>query len=49
MPDYKEMYLTMCRASENALKLMDKCDILAAKEVLITAQQQTEEMYIEDK
>ena len=48
MPDYKEIYLSLFRATENALKLIDKCDILAAKEALINAQQQAEEMYIEN-
>lgn len=35
MPDYKEMYLKMVRASEKAIN------------ELITAQQECEEMYIE--
>ncbi len=34
MPDYKEMYLKMVRATEEAIK------------ILITAQQECEEMYI---
>lgn len=34
MPDYKEMYLTMCRASEEALN------------TIIAAQRKCEEMYI---
>lgn len=34
MPDYKEMYLTMCRASEEAIN------------TLIAAQQKCEEMYL---
>lgn len=33
-PDYKEMYLTMCRASEKAIDL------------LVEAQQKCEEMYL---
>lgn len=34
MPDYKEMYLTMCRAGEEALN------------IIIAAQQKCEEMYL---
>jgi len=34
MPDYKEMYLTMCRASEDALN------------TIIAAQRKCEEIYI---
>ena len=37
MPDYKEMYLTLMRATEGALNL------------LIDAQRKCEQMYIEDK
>lgn len=37
MPDYKEIYLTLMRATEGALNL------------LIDAQQKCEQMYIEDK
>ncbi|MBS1402046.1 MAG: hypothetical protein HPZ79_03570 [Oscillospiraceae bacterium] len=33
-PDYKEMYLIMCRAAERALR------------ILIEAQQQCEELYL---
>ena len=43
MPDYKEMYLTMVRASERARKLMEE-----AEREIITAQQQCEEMYMEE-
>ena len=35
MPDYKEMYLKMVRAAENAMKL------------IIKAQQECEDIYIE--
>lgn len=37
MPDYKEMYLTMMRATEGTLNL------------LIDAQRKCEQIYIEDK
>ena len=43
MPDYKEMYLAMVRASEKALRQMD-----AAREELIRAQQYCEELYLSD-
>lgn len=42
MPDYKQMYLTIIRAANNALELNQK-----AVEHIIAAQQQAEEMYIE--
>lgn len=42
MPDYKEMYLTVMRAANEALKLNQE-----AMEHIITAQQKTEEMFIE--
>ncbi len=42
MPDYKEMYLTITRAANKALKLNQE-----AMEYIITAQQQAEDMYIE--
>lgn len=37
MPDYKEMYLNMVRASEKAIN------------ILIAAQQECEEIYISDE
>ncbi len=43
MPDYKEMYLTMLRASERARKLMEE-----AENEIIKAQQQCEELYMEE-
>ena len=44
MPDYKEMYLTMIRASERARKLIEE-----AENEIIKAQQQCEELYISDE
>ena len=41
MPDYKEMYLTMVRASEKALRLSEE-----AAQVIIEAQQKCEELYL---
>ena len=37
MPDYKEMYLTMMRATEKAIR------------ILIEAQQQCEELYLREQ
>lgn len=44
MPDYKEMYLIMVRASEKALRHIE-----AAEEELIRAQQYCEELYLSDE
>ena len=44
MPDYKEMYLTMVRASEKALWQMEE-----ASQILIEAQQECEELYLADE
>ena len=41
MPDYKEMYLTMMRASEKALRLTEE-----ATRVIVEAQQKCEELYL---
>ena len=41
MPDYKEMYLKMMRASEKALREME-----AATAELVAAQRVCEEMYL---
>lgn len=43
MPNYKEMYLTMFRASERARKLIEE-----AENEIIKAQQQCEELYMEE-
>ena len=44
MPDYKEMYLTMLRASERARKLMEE-----AESEIVKAQQQCEEIYLREE
>lgn len=44
MPDYKEMYLIMVRASEKALRHME-----AADAALIEAQRRCEELYLQDE
>ena len=44
MPDYKEMYLTMVRASEKALRQLEE-----ATQLLIEAQQKCEELYLAEE
>lgn len=46
MPNYKKMYLHLFNAATDAIRLLDNGDGAAAKERLILAQQETEEMYI---
>ena len=41
MPDYKEMYLIMVRASEKALRQMEE-----ASQLIIEAQQKCEDLYL---
>ncbi len=41
MPDYKEMYLVMMRASEKSLRHMEE-----ASRILIEAQRRCEELYL---
>ena len=46
MPDYQKMYCTLFNAITDAVENIEqkRCD--AAKEILVRAQQETEEMYI---
>ena len=44
MPDYKEMYLTMVRASEKALRLTEEASL-----VIIEAQRKCEELYLAEE
>ena len=46
MIDYKKMYITLFNRITDAIERLDKLDPVGAKEILISAQQQTEEMYI---
>ena len=48
MADFKKMYLTLFNAITDALAFLNRGDVLAAKQILITAQQETEEMYINE-
>lgn len=47
MPDYIKMYVLLFNAITDALNLFD-CSPEEAKSMLISAQQKTEEMYIEE-
>ena len=47
MPDYGKMYLLLFNAITDALRRLDAGDAIAARALLIDAQQQTEALYIE--
>ena len=46
MPDYEKMYLLLFNAVTDALEDIADCNYGAARDLLISAQQQTEELYI---
>ena len=46
MTDYKELYILMLDASERAIEAIEKQNFGAAKEILISAEQKCEEIYI---
>ena len=46
MPDYKKMYLLLFNAITDALENLADNNYGAARDLLIAAQQQTEELYI---
>ena len=46
MPDYKKMYLLLFNAITDALENLSDNNYGAARDLLIAAQQQTEELYI---
>ena len=45
--DWKKMYIKMVAASEDALELLEQGQPFLAKKVLIEAEQECEEMYIQ--
>ena len=47
MEDYKKMYLTLFNAITDGLEALAKGDLLSAKQLLMAAQQKTEEIYME--
>lgn len=46
MPDYQKMYTLLFNAITDALRKIDALQVEEAKQQLILAQQQTEELYI---
>lgn len=46
MSDYKEMYIELFNSITNAIDALEENKFADAKEILVAAQQQTEEMYI---
>ena len=47
MPDYQKMYTTLFNAMTDAIENIEKLNYGTAKEILIQAQQKTEELYID--
>lgn len=47
MPDYQKMYAILFNAMTDAIENMEDANYGTAKEILIQAQQKTEELYIE--
>lgn len=47
MPDYQKMYTTLFNAMTDAIENIEKLNFGEAKELLIQAQQKTEELYID--
>ena len=46
--DYKKMYFHLFNAMTDAIEEIQTGDVLTARNILIRAQQETEEMYMED-
>ena len=49
MPDYQKMYTTLFNAITDAIKSIQDGNFGIAKDTLIKAQQDTEELYISDE
>jgi len=47
--DYRPMYFALFNAITDALEMMEKKDIIRAREILIWAQQRGEELYMEQE
>ncbi|MBQ9937176.1 MAG: hypothetical protein IJO86_02480 [Oscillospiraceae bacterium] len=45
---YKKMYLVLFNAITSALRQIDENDFLVAKEILVTAQKKTEEIFLDE-
>ena len=48
MPDYQKMYALLFNAATDALRELDAVNLGRTRAILIRAQQQAEEMYLED-
>ena len=48
MQMYKKMYLILFNAITSALRQIDENDFLVAKEILVTAQKKTEEIFLDE-
>lgn len=48
MPDYKSMYLHLFNAITDSLSALDALNIGQARALLMAAQQQCEELYLQD-
>ena len=46
MVDYKELYIHMVDASERALEAVFRQNYIAAAQILVSAEQECEELYI---
>lgn len=47
MPDYQKLYTTLFNAITDALEQIEHRDFAKAKQLLMQAQQETEEMYMD--
>ena len=48
MPDYQKMYALLFNAATDALQALGALDLGQTRAILVRAQQQAEEMYLED-
>ena len=46
MPDYKQMYFSLFAAMCNAIDAIEKANYGEAKEIIVQAQQKTEDVYV---
>ena len=49
MENYQKLYARMVDASERAIELIEKMNFGAAKEILIAAERECEELYIDEE
>lgn len=47
MTDYQKLYITLFNAITDALRKIDELEVAKAKQLLMQAQQKTEEMYMD--